>query len=64
MIIVKRAWINVGVGVGCVGLLLSLLLPAVMKAREDARRSQCSNVFHFPNTDSSTSVLPTSVSLG
>ncbi len=39
----KRAWINLGVGVGCVGLLLSLLLPAVMKAREDARRSHCKN---------------------
>ena len=33
------------VGVGCIGLLLSLLLPAVMKAREDARRSQCKNNF-------------------
>ncbi len=39
----KRAWINVGVGVGCVGLLLSLLVPAVMSAREGARRSQCKN---------------------
>ena len=39
----KRAWINVGVGIGCVGLLLTLLLPALMKAREDARRSQCKN---------------------
>lgn len=39
----KRSWINVGVGVGCVGLLLGLLLPAVRIAREDARRSQCKN---------------------
>ncbi len=30
-----------GVGVGCVGLLLSLLLPAMMLAHEEARRSQC-----------------------
>src|SRR5439155_7163197 len=35
--------INLGVGVGCIGLLLVLLLPWVMKAREDARRSQCKN---------------------
>ena len=25
----KRAWMNIGVGVGCIGLLLSLLLPAM-----------------------------------
>lgn len=28
---------------GCIGLLLSLLIPLVLKAREDARRSQCKN---------------------
>ncbi len=39
----KRAWINMGVGVGCVGLLLSLLVPAMMMARENARRSECKN---------------------
>lgn len=39
----KQAWINVGVAIGCFCLLLALLLPAVMKAREDARRSQCKN---------------------
>ena len=39
----KRAWIEVGVGVGGCALLLSVLIPAVMKAREDARRSQCKN---------------------
>ena len=41
MSILKRAWINVGMGIGCVSLLLSLSIPAVMKAREDARRTQC-----------------------
>ena len=39
----KRAWINVGVGIGCVCLLLSLLVPMVLQARENARRSQCKN---------------------
>ncbi|MBC7820821.1 MAG: DUF1559 domain-containing protein [Planctomycetaceae bacterium] len=39
----KRAWINVGVGVGCVGLLMTLLLSAMLSARESARRSQCKN---------------------
>ena len=37
----KRAWINIAVAIGCVGLLLSLLAPAVIKAREDARRTEC-----------------------
>lgn len=37
----KRAWINVGVGVGCVGLLFSLLVPMVLKSRENARSLQC-----------------------
>ena len=39
----KRAWGNGRVGVGCVGLLLTLLVPAVMNARENARRSECKN---------------------
>lgn len=39
----KRAWIEVGVVVLGAGLLLSLLVPGVMKSREDARRSQCKN---------------------
>ena len=39
----KRAWINVGVGVGCVGLLVALILPAIQQSREAARRSQCRN---------------------
>ena len=43
MSLMKRAWINLGVGVGCVGLLLSLLLPAIEHSREAARRSVCKN---------------------
>ena len=42
---ISRLWPNACsshvLGVGCIGLLLSLLVPAVMKAREDARRTQC-----------------------
>ncbi|MBC7818592.1 MAG: DUF1559 domain-containing protein, partial [Planctomycetaceae bacterium] len=37
----KQAWINLSVAVGCVCLILSLLVPAILRAREDARRSQC-----------------------
>lgn len=39
----KRTWIEVGVVVGCIGLLLSLFVPLVQKAREVERRSQCKN---------------------
>lgn len=39
----KRTWINIAVAVGCVCLLLTLTVPAVMKAREAARLSQCKN---------------------
>ena len=37
----KRAWINVGVGVGCVGLLLALMVPWFLHTREAARLSHC-----------------------
>lgn len=39
----KQTWINFLVVVGCFCLLFTLLLPAVRKSREDARRSQCKN---------------------
>ena len=39
----KRAWINIAVGIGCGCLLLSLLVPMVLQSRENARRSQCKN---------------------
>ena len=41
--IVKRACINRSVGVGCVDLLLTLLVPAEMNSRENTRRAQCKN---------------------
>ncbi len=37
----KRAWINIGVGVGCVGLLLALTVSWVLHARDAARLSHC-----------------------
>ena len=39
----KRAWINIAVGIGCGCLLLSLLVSMVLQSREYARRSQCKN---------------------
>lgn len=37
----KRAWINVAVGVGCAGLIVALILPAIQQSREASRRSVC-----------------------
>lgn len=42
-VVISRGWINLISGTACVALLLSLGIPAVLRARESARHVQCKN---------------------